>query len=201
MLVLGASLLTLAATAQVRRPAPAPNNSQQSAAERQHRPQASVSGEHLAEWMNRHSKLTPDQQQKALENEPGFKDLPPATQQRMKERLTQLNAMPPEKRAQILERNEAMEHLTLEQRGQVRSAMKQLADLPPDDRRYVARTFRGLRELPPAARQNVLNSDRFAHLNDAQRATLNSLMQIEPLLPPPYDAGAAHPQAEARPQQ
>jgi hypothetical protein len=68
--------------------------------------------------------------------------------------------------------------------------MKQLADLPPDQRRYVARTFRGLRELPPAQRQAVLNSERFAHLTDAQRASLNSLMQVEPLLPPPYDATA-----------
>ena len=151
---------------------------------------AKPNGEHLAEWMNRHSNLTPEQQQKALESEPGFKDLPPQTQQRMREHLAELNAMPPAQRQRLLEHNEWMEHLSPPQQKQVRAAMKQLADLPPDQRRYVARTFRGLRELPPAQRQAVLNSERFAHLTDAQRASLNSLMQVEPLLPPPYDATA-----------
>jgi len=146
--------------------------------------------EHLPEWMSRHSNLTPDQQQKALQAEPGFSLYPPQTQQRLIDRLAQLNAMPPEKRQRLLEHNEWMEHLTPPQRQQVRAALKQLLDLPPDQRRYVDRTFRGLRELSPPQRQAVLNSERFNHLTDAQRASLNSLMQVEPLLPPPYDAEA-----------
>ena len=146
-------------------------------------------GEHLAEWMNRHSNLNPQQQQQALESEPGFHDLPPQTQQRMRDRLTQLNSMSPEQRQRLLERNEAMEHLNPDQRAQVRGAMKQLADLPEDQRRYVARTFRGLRELSPAQRENVLSSERFDHLTPEQRSALTSLMKVEPLLPPPYDSG------------
>jgi hypothetical protein len=156
-------------------------------------------GDHLAEWMNRHSNLTPTQQVKALESEPGFSQLPATTQQRMRDTLTKLQTMPPEKREQILARNEAMERLNPVQREQVRGAMKQLAALSPDDRRYVARTFRGLRELPPQQRQAVLASDRFAHLNDAERATLNSLMQVEPLLLPAYDSAAATPPATPAP--
>src|ERR1700722_14630966 len=49
--------------------------------------------EHLAQWMDRHSNLSLPDQQKALENEPGFRDLPPQTQQRYRDRLTQLNNM------------------------------------------------------------------------------------------------------------
>ena len=157
------------------------------------------SGEHLAEWMNTHRTLTPEQQQQALEREPGFNSLPPATQQRLRDRLKQLDAMPPEKQKHIIDRNEAMEHMTPEQRVEVRGAMQQLAALPPDQRRYVARTFRGLRELPPEQRQNVLNSERFNTLTDAQRSTLNSLMKVEPLLPPPYDAAANAPPPAPRP--
>ena len=138
--------------------------------------------------MNSHRTLTPEQQQQALEHEPGFSSLPAATQQRLRDRLKQLDAMPPEKRKNIIARNEAIEHMTPEQHRDFRSAMQQLAALPPDERRYVSRTFRGLRELSPEQRQNVLNSERFSTLNDAQRATLNSLLKVEPLLPPPYDA-------------
>src|ERR1700743_2077663 len=47
--------------------------------------------EHLPQWMARHGNLSPAEQQRALENEPGFRDLPQQTQQRMRDRLTQLN--------------------------------------------------------------------------------------------------------------
>ena len=158
--------------------------------ERRPRPVVKANGVHLEEWLNRHNNLTPEQQQKALENEPGFKELPAQTQQRFLVRLAQLDAMTPLERARLLEHNEAMERLTPAQRQQLDAAMRQLGALPPDQRRYVARTFRGLRELAPAQRQAVLNSDRFNHLTDAQRASLNSLLQVEPLMPPPYDAAA-----------
>ena len=186
--------LSGAALAQARHatpPAPAMQHSGGASAPIERRPPnpAKSTGEHLPVWMNQHKNLTPDEQQKALEKEPGFRDLPPQTQQRERERLKQLNSMSPEKRQRLLEHNEWLEHLTPPQRNQFNSAMRQLNELPPDQRVYVARTFRGLRELSPAQRQTVLNSDRFNHLTDAQRATLNSLMQVEPLMPPPYDSG------------
>ena len=55
-------------------------------------------GEHLAQWMSLHSSLTPEQQQRALAEEPGFTHLPEGTQQRLRERLSQLDAMPPAQR-------------------------------------------------------------------------------------------------------
>src|ERR1700735_104310 len=33
--------------------------------------------EHMAQWMDRHNNLPLEEQQKALEKEPGFRDLPP----------------------------------------------------------------------------------------------------------------------------
>ncbi len=194
-LLVAALAVTLARIpAQSARPpaaTPAPKSNLAPIQRHQH-PNVRPTGEHLAEWMNSHKHLTPPQQQEALAREPGFSSLPPSTQQRMRDRLKQLDAMPPEKRQHILERNEAVEHMSSEQRVEVGNAMRQLAALPRDQSRYVARTFRGLRELTPEQRQNVLNSDRFSNLTEAQRATLNSLLKVEPLLPPPYD-GAANP--------
>ncbi|HZY64130.1 MAG TPA: DUF3106 domain-containing protein [Edaphobacter sp.] len=140
--------------------------------------------EHLGQWMNRHSNLSPAQQQQALENEPGFRRLPPETQQQLRDRLKQLNNMPPEQRQRLIERNEAMERLTPPQRQQVRSAMRQFRDLPDDRRRMVAHAFRDLREMPVPQRQSVLNSDRFrSQFSDQERSTLSSLLKIEPYLP------------------
>jgi Protein of unknown function (DUF3106) len=140
--------------------------------------------EHLAQWMERHSNLSPADQQHALENEPGFRDLPATTQQRMRDRLTQLNNMSPEQRRRILDRTEAMERLTPPQRQQVRGAMLQLGGLPQDRRRLVARAFRDLREMPQPQRQAILNSDRFrGQFSDQERSTLSSLLAVEPYLP------------------
>jgi Protein of unknown function (DUF3106) len=173
--------------AQVQHASPAPQ-SQIAGIQRRENPGAKAQkGEHLAEWMNQHSNLTPEQQQQALDREPGFRDLPPQVQQRYHDRLSQLNAMTPEQRQKLLARNEAMEHLSPDQRADVRGAMQQLGGLPIDQRRAVARTFRQLRDLPPEQRMAALNSDpRFRNqFNDAQRSTLNNLLRIEPMLPPP----------------
>jgi hypothetical protein len=142
-------------------------------------------GEHLAEWMNQHRELSPQQQQQALEREPGFHELPPQTQQRMRDRLSQLNAMSPEQRQRLLSNNEHMESLTPDQRGQVRGAMQQLGALPPEQRRVVARSFRALRDLPPDQRAAAMSR---LPLNEEQRSTLGNLIRAEPLLPPPETA-------------
>jgi hypothetical protein len=140
--------------------------------------------EHLAQWMDRHSNLPLADQQRALANEPGFRDLPPQTQQAMQNRLTQLNNMPPDQRRRLLEHTEAMEQLTPPQRQQVRGAMQEYRALPIDRRRMVARAFRDLREMPQPQRQAILGSDRFrSQFSDQERNTLSSLLAIEPYIP------------------
>jgi hypothetical protein len=140
-------------------------------------------GEHLPEWMNQHQGMSLEQQQQALDREPGFRDLPPQTQAQMHQRLAQLNAMTPEMRARTLARNEAMEQLNPVQRSQVRGAMQQLGSLPMDERRPVIRSFRELRMYPPEQRLGVLNSPRYGWLNYAQRTVLTNLIAVAPMLP------------------
>jgi hypothetical protein len=140
--------------------------------------------EHLAQWMDHHSNLPLAQQQHALENEPGFRDLPSQTQQRMRDRLTQLNNMTPDQRRRILERTEQMEQLSPPQRQQVRGALEQYRGLPEDRRRMVARAFRDLREMPPPQRQAIFDSDRFrGQFSDQERNTISNLLAVEPYLP------------------
>lgn len=139
---------------------------------------------HLGQWMDRHSNLPLAEQQRALENEPGFRDLPPQTQQAMRDRVTQLNSMTPERRQRVLARTEAMERLTPPQRQQVRNAAAWVNSLPEDRRRMVARAFRDLRDMPEQQRQTILNSDRFrSQFSDQERGTLSNLLTVEPYLP------------------
>jgi hypothetical protein len=141
-------------------------------------------GEHLAQWMQQHSQLSSAQQQQALGEEPGFRDLPAATQQRMRQRLGQLDAMDPAERQRVIAHTEVMERLSPDQRGQVRNAMGQLSALPADRRRIVEHTFRGLRALNPEQRAAYLNDPRVrAAFSPQEMTTLNGLMRVEPLLP------------------
>ncbi len=141
---------------------------------------------HLAQWMESHRSMPLEQQQRALQAEPGFQQLDPSAQQRMHERLSQLNSMSPEQRQRVINRTEAMERLQPEQRQQVRSAMQGLGALPEDRRRIVARTFRNMRDMPQAQRENYLNSPQMrGQFSPNERETLDGLFHVAPLLPPP----------------
>jgi hypothetical protein len=171
----------------VRLPPPGLQSQQTAPGERRAAPQYGANpprnGEHLAQWMDQHRSLSPEQQQQALGAEPGFHELPPETQQHIRERLAQLNAMSPQQRQRWERHTEAMERLTLPERAQVRGVMQQLGSLPPPQREFVARSFRQLRQLPPGQRPPLMNAYR-SQMNAAQRSTLNNLMRIEPMIPP-----------------
>ena len=143
--------------------------------------------------MKSHSNMTPEQQQHALENEPGFRNLPPETQQRLRNTLAQLNRMPAEQRRRQLERNEAIEHLTPAQEQQFHASMAQFNTFPVERRRLIARAFRDLREMPPPQREALLNSDRTrAEFSDQERSTLSGLLAAEPYIPTQAPNGTAN---------
>lgn len=137
---------------------------------------------HLGSWMQQHQNLSPQDQQRALEREPGFNQLPPDQQARMRSRLQQLNAMGPQQRQQVLNRVEGMERLTPEQRQQVTSTMGQLRALPPEQKQAVTRAFANVRQLPPGEREAAARNYA-AGMNPQQREAFNNLVHTEPYLP------------------
>jgi len=136
---------------------------------------------HLPRWIEDHKNLSLPEQQKALENEPGFRELPPETQQRMRDRLVQLNNMNPQQRERILDRNEALERLSPPQRQQYRSAVQTFAAMPTERRRPMARAILDLREMSPEQRDQVIDSAQFrAQFSDSERTTIRTLLTAEP---------------------
>jgi Protein of unknown function (DUF3106) len=136
---------------------------------------------HLGTWLQRHQNLSPQQQERALQSEPGFKQLPPETQQRLLSRLQQLNRMPPAQRQRTLDRIEAMERLTPQMRQQVRTSIQEFRSLPPDRQRMVRKAFRDLREYPPEQRTAMMNSPKFAaQFSPQERSILGNFLVISP---------------------
>jgi hypothetical protein len=135
----------------------------------------------LGQWMENHKSLSLQQQQRALESEPGFRELDPQTQQNMRDRLVQLNSMAPQQRARILDRNEALERLTPAQRQQWDGAVQQLHSLPQPRKSLIARSILDLREMPPNQRDRVIDSPAFgAQFSPDERTLIRTLLTAEP---------------------
>jgi hypothetical protein len=141
-------------------------------------------GPHMEQWMENHKNLSPADQRRAMQNEPGFRELPPQTQQRILNHLDQLNSVKPQLRDRTLEQNEILEHMPPAQAQQYRAAAQTFATLPQDRRRLMARAILDLREMPPDQREQVIGSQRFgAQFSDGERSAIRALLTAEPYPP------------------
>jgi hypothetical protein len=139
---------------------------------------------HLGTWLASHGNLPPQEQERALQSEPGFNRLPPETQQRLMGRLQQLNRMPPRQRQRTIDQIEAMEHLSPQMRQQVKSSVFAFRNMPPDRQRMMRKAFRDLREYPPEQRQAMMNSGQFqAAFTPQERSILGDMLSVEPYRP------------------
>jgi hypothetical protein len=139
---------------------------------------------HLGTWLQRHGNMSPEQQEKALQSEPGFNRLQPETQQKLLDRLHQINRMPPNQRQRTVDRIEAMEHLSPQMRQQVRASVQQFHALPEDRQRLVKKAFRDLREYPPEQRAAMMQSSQFqAQFSPQERGILGNILAVEPYQP------------------
>jgi hypothetical protein len=140
--------------------------------------------EHMQQWMDHHSILSLPEQQRALENNPGFRELPRQLQQYELNELARLNNMDPQQRARMLNRNEALERMSPPQRQQYRDAVQRLNELPTPRRRDIVRAILDLREMPPDQRQQAINSPAFrAQFSDPERSMLSTILTVEPYTP------------------
>ena len=148
------------------------------------RPRFENNQPHLGAWLQRHGNLNPEQQQRALQSEPGFNRLAPETQQKLLDRLRQINRMPPNQRERTMNRIEAMEHLSPQMRQQVRASVQQFHMLPADRQRLMKKAFRDLREYPPEQRTAMMNSSQFqAQFTPQERTILGNILTVEPYQP------------------
>lgn len=146
----------------------------------------------MGDWLQNHKNLSPDQQEKLLENDPNFKRLPPERQAELKERLRRFNSLTPEQRERALNRMQWMASLTQEQRQDIREANQKLQGLPQERQMMVHKALRHLRQMDPQERQQVLASDRFKSTFSEQEQGI--LKQLSVINPPEESPNRANPQ-------
>ena len=138
---------------------------------------------HAGDWLRRYKDLPPAEQERALQNDPGFRLLPPARQQLLRQRLRHFSSLPPQQQERMLNRMETWEHLTPAQKQQARQIYGQMRQLPPDRQRMVTTAVRDLRSMPPDQREKVIDSPRFRGMfSDQEREMMRGATRL-PLAP------------------
>ena len=154
---------------------PAPKNAHRAANHPDHR---------AGEWLQQHGHLAPDQQQKALDNDPEFKKLQPQRQEQLREQLRKFSSLPPAQQKQWLTRIQFMESLTPEQRQRLRAANQHFQGLPQDRKVMVRTALRHLRQMDPPGREQVFQSQQFRDtFSEDEQGLLRNLAEISPPAP------------------
>jgi len=138
---------------------------------------------HAGDWLRQYKDLPPDEQEKALQNDPNFQKLSPNRQQVLRDRLQRFSSLPPQQQLRVLNRMETWEHLTPEQKQQARQVFREMQQLPPDRRRLVHKAIDDLRAMPPDQREQIIGSDRFKGMfSDQERDLMRGATRL-PLAP------------------
>jgi hypothetical protein len=139
---------------------------------------------HAGDWLRRYKDLPPEEQERALQNDPAFRRLPPMQQQRLRQRLQHFSSLPPDEQLRVLNRMETWEHLTREQKEQARQIFVEMRELPPARRYQVRQAIRELRALPPDQREREIDSDQYRNrFTDHERDMIRGITRL-PLAPP-----------------
>jgi Protein of unknown function (DUF3106) len=169
--VLALAMLTASAFAQPRDDRKN-DNKNNTAHQQQQRPR-------LGDWIKEHKGQPPQEQKKALQNDPRFKSLPPDTQQRYIQRLDQFNSLPPERQQHVLNNMERWNQLSQDQRNRAKSLFTQFRLLPLDRKRAMRQAFSRLHVMTPQQRDQAIDSTEFKNeFNDNERDLLRGMSQL-----------------------
>ena len=150
----------------------------------QGRPQNHPNQGHAGDWLRHYQNMPPGEQERALQNDPGFRRLTPEHQQMLRQRLQHFSSLPPQQQQRVLNRMETWEHLTPQQKQQAREVHGQLQQLPPDRRRMVTTAVHDLSAMPPQQREQIIDSNRFKVMFSPQEREIMRGASKLPLAPP-----------------
>lgn len=136
-------------------------------------------GTRSGDWLRKHSDMPPQDQQRALENDPAFRSLPPQQQNRLRDRLQWFNNLPPDRRERIIHRKEAWDRMSPEQKDRARDLFQRFQGVPDDRRKAMGFALRNLHNMTPEQRQRVMDSPQFrSSFSDDERNILRGMTDL-----------------------
>lgn len=132
-------------------------------------------------WMERLQKMSPRQQERFLENNRRFRNLPPKRQAQIRARLKQWNRLTPEQRRILIRRARIFESMPPKERREIRRViLPEWRHLPPGRRRVLVGKLRQLQGLSNTERKKRLKDPHFVQgLSSNERDLLRKLAQLK----------------------
>jgi hypothetical protein len=142
--------------------------------------QSMIEHEHAPAFFQQLRGMTPQEQEKVMQNDARFQSLPPERQQQVRENLNRWNAATPEERQLLLQREEIVQSFSPEQRDQLRQVFPRWRQLPAERQQAVTQAFLKLRGLPPSERDKFLASPEVQQMSPEERSILGDLKSLLP---------------------
>lgn len=125
--------------------------------------------------------MTPAEQERFLENNQRFRNLPPKRQAEIRARLKQWNSLTPEQRQVLIRRARILQRMSPAERREIRRViLPEWRNLPPDRRQVVRQKLKQLQGLSDSERQKRLKDPGFERgLSPKERHLLQQLSKLK----------------------
>jgi hypothetical protein len=130
--------------------------------------------------ITRLQQMTPENQEKFLQNNKRFQNLPPQQQAQLRQRLQAWNKLTPAQQDELRQRQQVWEQMTPDQRSYVtQTLLPRWQQLPVPRRQAILQRLHQLRDLSETDRMAKLNDTAFVQgMNTEDRDTLNQLAHL-----------------------
>jgi uncharacterized protein DUF3106 len=132
------------------------------------------------QWSQKLGQMSPQQQDRFLQNNERFKSMPPEKQQQIRQNLQNYNRLSPTERNAMKDRAEIWNHLSAEQKNYVQhTLLPKWQQMSPDRKQAVTDRLHTLQGMTPEDRQKSLNDPQFMRgLNPDEQSVLRGLDQV-----------------------
>jgi hypothetical protein len=132
-------------------------------------------------WMRKLQDMSPAEQERFLENNQRFRNLPPARQAEIRARLKQWNSLTPEQKQTLIRRARILERMSADERREIRQViLPEWRQLPPDRRQVVREKLRQLQGLDDSEREKRLKDPAFEKgLSPKERNLIAQLSKLK----------------------
>jgi hypothetical protein len=131
-------------------------------------------------WVDNMRGMSPEEQERFMQNDARFKNLPPGRQQQIRNNLQRWNSLSPEQQAEAQRREEALEHMTPDQRQYFTNVVgPRYQALPQARKQVINRHLAMLGQMSPETQQTALNDPRFTEgMSPDEQQTLRDLNSL-----------------------
>jgi hypothetical protein len=131
-------------------------------------------------WGQRLHNMSPQQQDRFLQNNERFKSLPPEQQRQVRQNLQKWNNLSPAERDRVQHSYQTWQHMSPDQRQYVqRTLLPKWQQMSPDRKQAVTDRLHTLQGMSPGDRQAALNDPKFMQgLNPEEQSVLRGLDSV-----------------------